>query len=87
MKGMRFERIQFSTDLHETEAARATSRFLMSPESSAAAPLAGRVSSRGTFVNLAEFMRDNARMARVIRIARWLEQPKDVRFQACFFGK
>jgi hypothetical protein len=39
---MRFSAIQFSTHLADTDAALATSRFLTSPEVSAAASVAGR---------------------------------------------
>jgi hypothetical protein len=43
MNGIRFERIQFSILRHETDAARATSRFLTSLKASAPALLAGTV--------------------------------------------
>jgi hypothetical protein len=47
MNGMTFRAIQFSTHLGETDAARATSRFLTSLEVSAVASLAGQQSPGG----------------------------------------
>jgi hypothetical protein len=50
MNGMRFERIQFSTLLHETDAARAMTLFVTSDsEASAAAPVADTVTPCASF--------------------------------------